>query len=300
MRLNSQGVEALLAVYRHGTIVAAADRLGLTQSAISQRLKHFEEILGVMLLHRQRGKATITFTPEGERVLETAKRYEVLMQELEDTALERRPVLRLGGAHTIADYMLAPAVPQLLVDDGKGMRISLLVAHSIDLYDKLRQLELDVAYVTYQQTASGIETQHVLTEPYVVVSTLPNLPQEIDVLDLPLNRQINIVYGPEYQLWARRKLGSWPLKSVMINDIRLALSIMKRGEFWCIMPKLVAMAYKRDAGIPYVLLRDAPANRSVFCAFRDDLSPALKVCQKLVSVQIDTVLGDVVGNSLPA
>ncbi|WP_370738331.1 LysR family transcriptional regulator [Roseovarius gaetbuli] len=52
MNLDPQQLAALCAILRCGTFDAAAADLGLTQSAISQRLKALETRVGAQLVHR--------------------------------------------------------------------------------------------------------------------------------------------------------------------------------------------------------------------------------------------------------
>ncbi|WP_108663104.1 LysR family transcriptional regulator [Acuticoccus kandeliae] len=281
MRPDPQGLEAFLVIVRHGTISAAATRLGLTQSAVSQRIRRLEDSIGARLLHRHRGKALISLTSDGERFLPLAQRLEDLLGEIADATEDRRPVLRVGGAHTFSDFMLAPLVPDLLSRD-RGMRVDLRSAHSLELYAQLKRMELDVAYVTYRQPSPDLVADLVLEEPFVVATTLSAVDGPIDVRTLPLERQILIVYGPEYQVWARDKFGAMVMRSVSINDIRLALTLLQNGALWCIMPLCVAKSFAARTGIAYAPIEAPPPPRSIYRVFRRDLADELDACRRTV------------------
>src|ERR1700726_5293174 len=65
-------LELLLALAKERHFGRAAEACGVTQPTISTSIKQLEEILGVMLV--QRGSRFQDFTPEGERVLDWARR----------------------------------------------------------------------------------------------------------------------------------------------------------------------------------------------------------------------------------
>lgn len=67
-QLNLNSLRVFACVARHCNLQRAADELNLTRGAVSQRIKHLEIDLGVILLERQaRG---VTLTPEGARCQE--------------------------------------------------------------------------------------------------------------------------------------------------------------------------------------------------------------------------------------
>ena len=61
--MNLKQLEAFLAIARHGGFIEAAERLNLTQSTISVRIKELEQDLGVLLFDRSRRQ--IQLTPKG-------------------------------------------------------------------------------------------------------------------------------------------------------------------------------------------------------------------------------------------
>ena len=60
-------IEVYLAICKYRTISKAAEKLFMSQSSISERLKSLEKKLGFTLLRRNRGNREITLTPEGRK-----------------------------------------------------------------------------------------------------------------------------------------------------------------------------------------------------------------------------------------
>ncbi len=68
--MNIVDLESFVAVVECGSIVAAATKLHMTQSAISKRLQNLEDDLGVPLLDRQ--KRPLQLTPAGRATYKSA------------------------------------------------------------------------------------------------------------------------------------------------------------------------------------------------------------------------------------
>ena len=80
---NLHDIATFLAIADCGSLTQAADRLGLSKSIVSKRLKRLEEMLGVALLHRStRG---VTATAHGQAF---HARASAILQELESAAEE--------------------------------------------------------------------------------------------------------------------------------------------------------------------------------------------------------------------
>ncbi len=77
--MRFEQLECLLAVEETGSFVAAAQKLFLTQQAVSMSMKQLEQEMGQVLLVRENKK--IVFTPFGEEVLEFARK---MLRERDD------------------------------------------------------------------------------------------------------------------------------------------------------------------------------------------------------------------------
>ena len=94
----------------------AAERLNLSQPALSAQIAQLEEHLGVMLLERTRRK--VLLTPMGREVLARARAILRDVSELEETARyhAQAPLsgtLRVGVLRTLGPYLLPHILPQM-------------------------------------------------------------------------------------------------------------------------------------------------------------------------------------------
>jgi LysR family transcriptional regulator, carnitine catabolism transcriptional activator len=68
INLSPSDLEAFLAVAESGSFSKSAVALGLSQPAISARIKHLEDVLGVILFHRTSRRVAISDSGERLRI----------------------------------------------------------------------------------------------------------------------------------------------------------------------------------------------------------------------------------------
>lgn len=130
----SPDVIAFVAVAEEGGFTAAADRLGLTSSAVSKMLARLEDRLGARLVHRttrsvRLSDAGASFLPHAREALTLA---ETAVADVD--ALNRAPsgTLRISVGAAFAKHRLAPMLPSFLASC-PGVRIELNVTdHLVD------------------------------------------------------------------------------------------------------------------------------------------------------------------------
>ena len=108
--IETSQLQTLMAICTAGTFSKAAEKLNVTQSAISQSIKNLEKKLGVQLVKRN-GKIII-LTQEGERLARFARKY---LSDLGDTVEEITSArdemtgqVRIGTLTGIGKSWLAP------------------------------------------------------------------------------------------------------------------------------------------------------------------------------------------------
>lgn len=115
MEIDPRRLGFLLAVSRSGGVLAAADSLGLSPSAVSQQIARLESETGVRVLDRQPTGATLT--PAGRLLAETAERIESEVGETRRAlaALEGdiSGVVVVGAFQTAIRAVLVPLMTEL-------------------------------------------------------------------------------------------------------------------------------------------------------------------------------------------
>lgn len=173
MQLSSRQLEAFVAVARTLNFTRAAERLNLTQSALSQRVRKLEEELGTALLVRAPGAVRLTET--GTRILRFCEARETLETEiLADLATSRTGDLagavRLAGHLSIMRPVALPALAPLLREHPK-VHCELLNAELKMMPGMLKRGEADLVILDHELPWAALEKYHLGQEWYVAIGS---------------------------------------------------------------------------------------------------------------------------------
>jgi LysR family transcriptional regulator, low CO2-responsive transcriptional regulator len=109
MSVSHAQLKAFHAVAVHGSFTLAAERLFLTQPAISDQVRKLEERFGVLLFHRN--KRSVRLTDLGERLLSITQRLFVIAAEAQEL-LQDSKALQTGSL-TLAVDAPVHVLPQI-------------------------------------------------------------------------------------------------------------------------------------------------------------------------------------------
>ncbi len=264
MTIDSYGLEAFLAVARYGTLSRAADRLKISQSALSQRIKLIEESLKLTIIDRGRGRSSVSLTPAGLNLLPLAERWGMLRAELDTAVLGGLLSINVGASASVSDFVLRPLFSAI---NAQGqLRVNVHTANSPDLYERLERRELDIAFVLHSQRVSDASIVPLLSEKLAVVSkvALPLRGGLLDTERLDPRRQIRLRYGADYETWHVAAFGPLRGDAVVLNNIHLIGAFLHAEGSWAIVPTSVAV-HVRDRGEANVfMLRSPPPDRVLY------------------------------------
>lgn len=278
--MNLEQLRGFVEIARTGRFTGAADRLHLTQPALSRQIAALEHDLGATLFTRGTGGAALT--PAGESLLPWARRMlsdaESARRELGELAGLERGRVRLGAtptlcislvAETLLDFHAAhPAIDLALVEQG-----------SLRLLAELAAGELDLALVTTSRPPADarVALEPLLTEELVVVSSAQSPPVSAgdaiglaEVAELP-----QIVFSPTYDLRAATDAafdaaGLAPRIVLEGAEMDAVLRFVERGLGVAIVPAIVLLD---RPGLRSVRLTSPALTRTISLARPTGLAP---------------------------
>ena len=142
-----QKVTTLLTVADQRSFTRAAEKLSLTQPAVSHHISALEEELGVKIFLR--GSGELRLTPEGEIVLRCARRMSAMNDRLRsDLSDNERHLsrLRIDITHTAESSLITEVIARYSREEN-GTVITIITDTINNLYTMLENYELDLAIV---------------------------------------------------------------------------------------------------------------------------------------------------------
>ncbi len=143
--IKVQDLRMIVALEEHGTILNAANIMGLSQPAITKRLQDLEKDLGITLFHRMsRG---VEPTPYGEIIIKHA--HIILNQlrnaegEVSDLSAGLGGRLRIGIPVAASTSLVSDAIIELL-EKRKNVQVTMVEDYNIRLIPSLKRGNLDL------------------------------------------------------------------------------------------------------------------------------------------------------------
>lgn len=143
MRLED--LEIFRAVHETGSFQRAAQRSGLSQSAVTKVVRKLEDEFGLQLM--ERGGRIIALTPAGrtlyQRALALADLAAATRSDLEGEAAALRGSIRLGVVPALLHGVATPVLAETLAGSS-AVQVQLIVRHSAELVRMLEEGKLDL------------------------------------------------------------------------------------------------------------------------------------------------------------
>jgi len=157
--MNLRFVEAFYWVASLKSISRAADKLYLTQSAMSSRIATLEEELGILLLDRRDKQFKLTVA--GARFFVYAQKLLELQREVKQEMGSGAPMavsMRIGAIESVLHSWLIPWLEKLRVDH-PGLELELTVETTPILMDQVQRGTLDLVFAALPASADGVRNQ---------------------------------------------------------------------------------------------------------------------------------------------
>ena len=190
--MDVQLIRTFLEVIASGSFLHAAERLNVTQSAVSLRVKRLEEGLGRNLFIR--AKSGIELTPGGLRFERHARLMAKLWEEAKyDVSLpsEFDDLLSIGCQYSLWPKLGGRWLRRLeAAEPSVAFRVE--TARPEHLMHLLIQGLIDVGILYSPQMRPGLSVDRLLDDTLILVSTDPDHGQDLD------HRYVFIDWGPEF------------------------------------------------------------------------------------------------------
>ncbi|MEV0170292.1 LysR family transcriptional regulator [Streptomyces sp. NPDC050803] len=280
-------LSTFLEIYRSGSLSAAAQRLGVTQPAVTGQLARLEEEVGEPLFVRSR--RGVTPTP---RAAALAARVGLHVDELRealgsaDAQPALRGTLRIGGAAEVMTLRVLPALAPLT---GRGLSVHAALGLADDLLRTLANGGLDLVVSAVRPTGDAVLAVPLVDEEFLLVAP-PALAHTVDaerlrgeparaLAHLPL-----VAYAEELPIvrrYWRSEFGRRPANPValVVSDLRAVLAAVEAGAGISVLPRYLAAPALAAGTVVQLHEPEVPPLNTLYLAARRGApgNPALTV-----------------------
>lgn len=166
-------LRAFMAIAELGTFTAGAQRVHVTQAAISMQIRQLENELGAKLFIR--APRRVMLTEAGEQLLQRARQilrdHDAAVDEIAELAGAERGRLRIGSASAMVTTDVLPELLKELRQQHAGAEITVSSGTSEALVQQILGGELDLAFVSLPVEARGINTERLSQDQLVAVAS---------------------------------------------------------------------------------------------------------------------------------
>lgn len=235
-------IEVYLAICKYRTISKAAEKLFMSQSSISERLKSLERKLGFMLLQRNRGNREIALTPEGRVFYEFALQRQELTRKMYAVGEHSQTIrLRIGCLSSIGNFLL-PFVYQRFSEKYRKSEFKIYQMNGVTAYMKLSGQQIDLAFSTNGERTNEFTAIPLVSEPMVFIcSEDSDYPDVVEHNMLSPKDEIYSRWSYDFERWHHSFFGPDPTPMLLTQYFdRFWPSVASRPNTWAIVPRSLA------------------------------------------------------------
>jgi DNA-binding transcriptional LysR family regulator len=279
--LNLVHLRTFVDVIGLGSFSAAAERLNLSQPAVSLQIRQLEKHLGVALIERVGRKARPTAA--GSELLDHAGRIDaVVAAALDGMATHATGVMgrvRLGTGATACIFLLPPALRDLR-QRFPTLEITVSTGNTADIVKNVDENTIDVGLVTMPASGRMLEVTPVLDDEFVLIAPT-EMPLPVRITPAALAALPVLLFEPGGNTrritdeWFKR--GGMAFKPVMsLGSVEAIKELVGAGLGCAVLPRM-AVRNEKDRGslavrslspkfhrtLAIVIRRDKPLSRGL-------------------------------------
>ncbi|KEO84007.1 LysR family transcriptional regulator [Tumebacillus flagellatus] len=260
--MESQELRIFRAVAYEGSITKAAQTLGYVQSNVTARVQQLEAELDTQLFYRHRG---MILTPAGQKLLAYADQVIRLLDEAQAAlhdSLEPSGPLSLGANPAVSVLHL----PELLAHYHKlypKVELSLTTQTSEELLQKIRQFQLDGAFIKMSVREEQLAAELIYEEELVLI-TQPDIRDVQEVCKQPfLMNTAGCPHREELETWFK-SIGQGSVRYLEFNHLDATIQGVVSGLGASFVPKSAIQKLEESGVLRSFSLPSQPAFTQIY------------------------------------
>lgn len=236
--MNEKDWLILQTLHKEKKISKTADRLYMSQPALTYRLKQIEEEYGITLMHR--GKKGVEFTSQGEVLIQHVKEMAQKTRNIKELLLslddEDKGILHLGVARALALHSLPDIVKEFRHNYPK-IDLTINTGLNLALIEAVYKQDYHVGIVRgkyhwpYEEKVLTKENISILSNRKIKLSDLPQMPR----IDFETEPTLTMTLDR----WWKENFTVPPLVPMKVENAEIAKRMALSGLGYTIVPSLV-------------------------------------------------------------
>ncbi len=287
--MNQEEIMAFLMIVNCKSISLAAEKLYISQPALSNRLRSLEEKLGYSLIHRKKGGHYLMLTDEGKAFIPIARKSQQLWMRAQTIPEQmKQDTLRVVSVSSVSNYIFPNVIRSYLEKENRSS-LSVLNGHSEDGYKSVEDGTADLAFISPDVYGDTLETSPAYRTKMVCVSgSESGLPSVVDMTTLLPENEIQIPWFPDYDNW---RINAVPLESrphILVGSMGLMESLIN-GEYWCFMPSTIAHRLHRKDVIISALYNPPPDQYVFYLKRQGPMSDSMRLFLECLHEELSSI-----------
>ena len=259
----------LQTLFNEKNITKAANKLYISQPALTNRLKQMEKEFGVQIVNR--GRRGVQFTPQGEYLAKCADDMLLKLQHIKENVLNMEKkitgTLRLGVSTFFTDYKL-PGLLKLFKDEYPDIEFKVVTGWSNEIIHLAYNQDVHVAFVKGDYSWKGgkkllfEEPIYVASKERIALEDLPDLPR----IDYRTDQNLRTVVDN----WWAENYTKPPLISIDVDKAGTSKNMMANGLGYAILPGMLLSDLKDICKIAIRAKDGQPIIRKTWMVFHEE------------------------------
>ncbi|WGU92023.1 LysR family transcriptional regulator [Paenibacillus dendritiformis] len=225
-------------LHHEQNITKAAEKLYISQPALTYRIQQLEKEFGVKIVNR--GRRGIQFTPQGEHLVKYAKDMRLHLRQtkefLRNMDNKVTGILRLGVASNIATYIL-PSILKQFLEQYPDVEVRVMTDWSSNLVHSVYSQHVHIGML--RGDYDWPDEKHLMMEENICIVSK----HEIHLQDLPSLPRINYKTEPSLQntidLWWKERYSLPPNIAMEVDKMETGKEMVLNGLGYAILPTIV-------------------------------------------------------------
>ena len=228
----------LQTLYQEKNITKTAQRLYISQPALTNRIQQLEREFGITIVNR--GRRGVQFTPQGEYLAKSANKMLLTLQNIKDNVLNMENnlvgTLRLGVSTFFTDYML-PNLLKRFKEQYPNIEFKVTTGFSSHITELIHNQDVHISIVkgdynwNDQKRLLFEESICIASKEEISIQNLPNLPRIDYHTDLLLQNSIDNWWSERFTLP--------PQVNIEVDKVDTCKKMVVNGLGYAIMPSLI-------------------------------------------------------------